>query len=273
MTPEALGDVSQVHSDDPGIFDWTAALQLRFELDTHDRQACLLEQLHQLVGGNRVDEHWHAEPGVGPPGIISRLGTQQYSSTWSQQLSEAPEEGGIVVTKDVVDQVQGDDCIERSYGKVDVTSVTTDERGCGDVRPCASNLLLGDINPCDRVLQREFSGRWNAVPTTDVQNARALREVSREGAHTLQTRPGRLSRLQRFVLVSDFVVATGNDLRVGLGHHHSNVQIGASVRVDLASKGETHRGGERLGAPVFGNVPRATSGVTPAASWVLTRRP
>jgi len=78
MTPEALGDVSQVHSDDPGIFDWTAALQLRFELDTHDRQACLLEQLHLLVGGNRVDEHWLAEPVVGPSVIISLLGILQF---------------------------------------------------------------------------------------------------------------------------------------------------------------------------------------------------
>lgn len=156
---------------------------------------------------------------VWPPGIVSRLGAEQYSPAWSEQLFEAPEERGVVVTSDVVDQVQGDDCIERSYGKVDVTSINTDERRRGDVRPRASNLLLRDIDPGDHVLQRELAGSRDAVPTTDVQNARALREVSDEPADSLQTRPGCLSGLQRLVLVSDLVVAARDDFCVALGHH------------------------------------------------------
>jgi hypothetical protein len=117
-------------------------LKLRLELGAHHRQAGPLEQLFEILGGDGVDEHGHAEPRVGLPRIVPRLRAKQDPPVRPEQFAEPPEEGGIVLPSDVVDQIQGEDRVEGFIGEVDLPSVAMDEGGRWNIRPRASNLLL-----------------------------------------------------------------------------------------------------------------------------------
>ena len=90
-----------------------AALSWPFDLSARDREAGLVGAPYELVCGTVLID-------IGTPShvdgatVMARLRTRETAVDAAEQLAQAPEEGGVVLTSDVVDEVQGDDRRRRS---------------------------------------------------------------------------------------------------------------------------------------------------------------